>query len=295
MTLQTAWHAGRFGLSNGPHRLLFGRTYEDAAIERKAFLGKGRVFCIASAGATALQLAHEHEVVACDINPAQLAYAERRATGGPAEQGDVERAMNLVRAFMPLVGWRAKILRTFLALSDVVEQTSFWRNHLDTHLFRRSFDTLMSPAVLRRMYAPGFLSCLPSNFGRVLRKRLERGFARHQNASNPYVRALLLGETCEDRPQGAVSIRFVHADAASWLETCPAGFFSAFSLSNILDGAELTYRSRLSRAVRRVGTEDAVVVFRSFAEPAARLDTNQAEHDRSMLWGVVDICSAQTF
>jgi len=39
--------------------------------------GAGRVFCIASAGATAFRLADQHEVVACDINPAQLAYAER--------------------------------------------------------------------------------------------------------------------------------------------------------------------------------------------------------------------------
>ena len=92
---------------SGPQRLLFGHMYEDAEIERAAFQGKGRVFCIASAGATALTLADQHEVVACDINPAQLAYAERRAAGGPPETGDAERAMSFARAFMPLVGWRA--------------------------------------------------------------------------------------------------------------------------------------------------------------------------------------------
>ena len=104
MKAQTAWEAGRLGSSSGPHRLLFGRMYEDAEIEQAAFHGKGRVFCIASAGATALRLAGEHEVVACDINPAQLAYAERRVGGGLAETGDAERAMNFARAFMPLVG-----------------------------------------------------------------------------------------------------------------------------------------------------------------------------------------------
>ena len=61
--------------------------YEDAEIERVAFHGKGRVFSIASAGATALRLADQHEVVACDINPAQLAYAERRAAGATAGNG----------------------------------------------------------------------------------------------------------------------------------------------------------------------------------------------------------------
>jgi len=71
--------------------------YEDPDIERAAFQDKARVFCIASAGATAFELSREHEVIACDINPSQLAYAERRAGRGPREAGDVERAMSFAR------------------------------------------------------------------------------------------------------------------------------------------------------------------------------------------------------
>jgi hypothetical protein len=290
---ETAWQAGRLDSSSGPHRLLFGSMYEDVEIERAAFEGKGRVFCIASAGATALQLAEHHEVVACDINPSQLAYAERRAAGAPPETGDAERAMNLARAFLPLVGWRKKRIRAFLALSDVTLQSAFWREHLDTWRFRAAFDTLMSPAILRAVYAPEFLSILPANFGTVLRKRLERGFGRHANASNPYARALLLGESTNNVRPRTGNIRFVLADAASWLESCPARFFDAFALSNILDGAEPPYRARLWQAVRRAASDEAVVVLRSFAEPAAEFATNHAECDRSMLWGVVDIRKAQ--
>jgi S-adenosylmethionine:diacylglycerol 3-amino-3-carboxypropyl transferase len=292
---ETPWQAGRLGSSRGQHRLLFGSMHEDAEIERKAFEGKNRVFCIASAGTTALQLADQHEVVACDINPAQLAYAERRAAGGTPEVGDAERAMNFARVFMPLVGWRTSVVRAFLALSDVTEQMAFWRKHLDTRRFRAGFDTLMSRAMLRAIYAPQFLSFLPSKFGAVLRKRLERGFARHQNSANPYAHALLLGETIEEHRPGAPNIRFVLADAASWLESCPAQFFDGFALSNILDGADQAYRSRLARAVLRAATDEAVVVLRSFAEPPPWLDTNHAERDRAMLWGVVDICRAQIF
>ncbi len=292
MKPEPAWHAGRLGSSSGPRRLLFGRMYEDAEIERAVFQGKGRVFCIASAGDTALRLAEEHEVVACDINPVQLAYAQRRASGEPQETGDAERVMNFARAFMPLIGWRVKVVRAFLALSDVPEQMAFWRNHLDTRRFRAGFDMLMSAPMLRAMYARQFLSFLPSRFGTVLRKRLERGFARHPNATNPYARALFLGETSENSRRGVPNIRFVLGDAASWLESCPARFFDGFTLSNILDGAEPAYRARLMRAVRRASTEEAIIVSRSFAEPPQEFESNLAKCDRSMLWGVVDVRSA---
>lgn len=294
MNAETAWQAGRLGGPRGPRRLLFGRMYEDAEIERTAFRGRGRVFCIASAGTTALQLAEDHEVIACDINPVQLAYAERCAKGGPTETGDAERAMKFMRALMPLAGWREKTVRAFLALSDVGEQMAYWRERLDTWRFRAGFDLLMSPPALRVAYSPRFLSVLPARFGAVLRKRLARGFATHPNSSNPYA-GLLLGADCHQPWPRKVNVRFVLGDAASWLESCPPGFFSGFALSNILDGAKPAYAMRLRAAVLRASAEDAVVVSRSFAEPPRECAGNCAEADRSMLWGVVEVSPAPVF
>jgi len=290
---ETAWKSGRFDARHGPGEVLFGRMYEDASIELAAFRPGGRVFCIASAGCTAMSLAWRHEVVAVDINPVQLAYAERRIAGERTTPGVAERAMNTVRSLAWTVGWSSSKLRTFLDLQVPSAQSSFWHDHLDTRRFRAAFDGMLSLTALRAVYAEPFLDFLPRRLGAVLRGRMERCFARHPNAANPYARALLLGESSEDPPAPAASaIRLVHADAATYLEDQPSGSFDAFTLSNILDGADGAYAPRLMAAVKRAAAPGAVCVLRSFREPAGNLPANRAADDRSMLWGVVDVREA---
>ena len=67
-TGDTVWERGRFDARHRAKQVLFGRMYEDASIELGAFRPRSRVFCIASAGCTAIRLAQSHEVVAIDIN-----------------------------------------------------------------------------------------------------------------------------------------------------------------------------------------------------------------------------------
>ena len=287
---ETVWAHGRFDRGTGPKEVLFGRMYEDASIELVAFRPGGRVFCIASAGCTAFKLAPRHEVVAVDVNPTQLAYAGRRIAGEPMVRGTAERLMSFGRTLLPLAGWWPSRLRAFLDLERPAEQAAYWRRHLDTRRLRAALDILLSRPLLRAVYAAALLAFLPPRFGAVARARMERGFARHPNRTNPYARALLLGELRDEpAPSEAGGIQLVHADAAAYLEAAPEGSFDGFTLSNILDGADKSYRLRLLAAVKRAAAPDAVVVLRSFGEASVVLPTNRAPEDRALLWGIVDV------
>jgi S-adenosylmethionine:diacylglycerol 3-amino-3-carboxypropyl transferase len=207
--------------------------------------------------------------------------------------GSAEEMMRIGRRLLPLAGWSATKLRDFLDLDDPAAQVEAWRRHFDTRRFRVGMDLLLSAATLRARYASALISSLPGRFATVMRVRMERCFATHPNRSNPFARALLLGELSDETrvPAGA-HIELARADAAEYLERAPAQGFDGFTLSNILDGAGDGYRERLFRAVGRAARHDAVAVIRSFAEPPAASESNRAAQDRSMLWGVVDVSPA---
>jgi S-adenosylmethionine:diacylglycerol 3-amino-3-carboxypropyl transferase len=293
----SAWERGHFDSRSGPSRLLFGQMHEDSAIERRAFPAGGRILCVASAGCTAMALAPDHDVVAIDVNPAQVAYAAGRFAGAPAVKGTAERIMDGLRALAPAAGWHRSRVRDFLGLDSPSEQAAFWRRHLDTRRFRAAMDFVFSRSLLRALYARPFLLGLPENFGEVLRKRLERGFARHSNARNPYARALLLGELpSAAAPPEAACIRLVQADAADFLEGAPEGSFDGFALSNILDGTDEAFARRLRAAIRQAAAPRAIAVLRSFAEKP-RFATGPsgedlAAEDRALLWGIVRVAPA---
>lgn len=287
----TPWRHGRFGRRGGS-ALLFGRMCEDPSIELAVFPPAGRVFSIASAGCTSFALAGAgHSVTAVDINPAQIEYARARLLGAPAEQGAADRMMSRGRRLAWLFGWTESNLRAFLSLDDTREQADYWRRRLDTVRWRCAIDSLLHPTLLRAVYAGPFVRSLPERFGRIVRARLERGWATHPNRHNPYAWRLLLGS---DAPGPAAPlppsgpIEFVCADAAEYLESRPPACFDGFSLSNILDAAGPAYRRRLMDAVRRAASPEAVMTLRSFSEPHSSA-VNWAARDRSMLWGIIDV------
>jgi S-adenosylmethionine:diacylglycerol 3-amino-3-carboxypropyl transferase len=287
----TAWQNGRFHAARaGQRKLLFGYMYEDAEIELRTFHPGGRIFCIASAGCTAMRLAVHHTVVAVDINPVQVAYVQERLGGAAIRCGSAERILAFARALGPLAGWHRRSVRTFLDLDDPTQQILYWRRHLDTQRFRAAFSFLFSRLFLRWVYSAPFLDGLPPNFGTVLRTRMERCFALHPNRTNAYAHALFLGKMPSAPPARQIrGIELAYADAADFLERQPAGSFSGFSLSNIVDGTNAAYQLRLFAAVRQAAAAGAMVVLRSFGEPQCSTPTNRAAEDRAMIWGIVDV------
>ena len=291
------WGNGRLDRRKLPGKVLFGRVYEDALIDLEAHDQADHVFCIASAGCTALRLAAHHRVTAVDINPAQLAYARRRALGGAMMEGSIERILGIARSALFLIGWNTSRLEEFCALENPLEQSAFWRANLDTLRFRSVTKALLSSPVLSMAYRPELVAAIPAGFGEVIRGRLARCWSLHPNRSNPYIRALLLGEL--DRAHRAPAkkpISFVHAEAAEYLESCRPHSIDGFSISNILDGAPAAYRRRLFAAIARAGSAKSQVVMRSFAPPPKVEPpgfVNFASADRCPIWGQVEIRHAR--
>src|SRR3954453_15976091 len=110
--------------------------YEDAEIERRAFRPGSRVFCIASAGCTAIALARDHQVTAVDLNPAQVAYARGRALGAPRRTGALDGLFQAQRRALIVAGWTRARLDRFLQFDDCREQLAFWHAQLNSLRFR---------------------------------------------------------------------------------------------------------------------------------------------------------------
>ncbi|HTD23029.1 MAG TPA: DUF3419 family protein [Terriglobales bacterium] len=289
----TPWRTGRFDSGARKAQLLFGQMYEDPSVEVQIFGAalKKRIFCIASAGCMAIALAAAgHNVTAVDINPAQIAYVRARLEGGGIQEGAADRLLARGRKLFWLLGWRNSLLRQFLAMEDLQEQSAFWKSQLDTVRWRITVDQLLHPRLLQAVYTAPFVRALPPNFGSKIRARMERCWKAYPNRSNPYAWRLLLGTSAETSVK-AINfenpIELICSDAASFLESCAPGTFDGFSLSNILDGAPVDYRTRLLRSVSKAGTVDSIMVLRSFSEPSNEDELSWAARDKSMLWGAV--------
>jgi len=287
------WTAGRLGTRGRP-RLLFGATYEDAALDAEILRSCRRVFAIGAAGDTAMRLAGDaRRVTAVDVNPAQVAYLRDRMRGGQRRRGAAERLVAAARWLSPAAGWTPRRVEEFLRCCDLPSQLRYFDRRLDTRRFRALVDAGLSPAALLRTYHPAFVGFLPAAFGAALRARLARGIATHPNATNPYARLLFAGQPPVVPPPPSGSLQVRHAEAIRFLATQPRGAFDGFTLSNLLDGPGPAFRSSLAEAVARAGAPAAPVVLRTLRAAVDADGVLWATRDRSMIWGAVIVTAAR--
>jgi hypothetical protein len=280
--VKTAWNTGRLA-GSGPPRLIFGRMYEDPEVEARA-LPAGRTLVIASAGDVAFALAAAgRDVVAIDINPAQVEYVRDRMAGAPQRAGQADRYLALAARALPLFGMSPDRLRRFFDLDDTGVQAAAWRR-----LAGRRFRAAMAVAfglALRLAYRSELASALPSGFAGEMEARLERGFAMHPNRSNPIAPALFGLPT---PPASAHRVDVEQAEVLQFMRAQPAGSFDGFALSNIADGAPLGFREELLKAARRISRSGAVAVLRTLAVPRSRDDAASAASYRGLIWGGIE-------
>ncbi len=288
--ITTPWDTGRFDGRSGPPRLLFGRTFEDPAIELGLFAPGGTVLCIASAGDTARALAAaRHDVIAVDINPAQIDEVRRRLEGRAPRAGAADRLLALGRGALRPLGWRRARLDRFCQLDDPRTQAIEWAR-LTSPLVRVAVRAAVSPGVLRLAYGESFARLVPPRFGDALVDRVGRHVAISSNRDNPWLALLLTGVwSTPDPVDGADRIELRDGDVAQILEALPANSLDGISVSNVLDGPGSAYADRLLAAARRAGRPDAPIIVRSFLEPSDPSAVRLASRDRSLLWGGITV------
>lgn len=290
------WTRGRFDARQGPRRLLFGRMYEDAELERAVFAPGGRILCIASSGCMAMALSQHHAVTAVDINPVQIDYVRERLAGAPMRAGAAERLMQFGRRLLPLVGWQREAIEAFLDLDDPTTQARAFDRDFDTRRFRALVDLGLSFTGLRVVYSDPLLDALPPRFGATMRARLRRCIATHPNRSNEHLRALLTGVAPDlAREAQRDAIELVSGEVSEFLLQGPAARYDGFTFSNILDGAPASLRAQLARALRHAARPGARVILRSFADPQNPEQAQAASRDRSVLWGRIEVGMAAEF
>lgn len=290
----TPWAAGRLH-GGGAATLLFGRMFEDPAIELEAFGAPCSVLAIASAGDVPMALAAAgHHVTAVDINPAQIDYARRRLAGGAPRLGQADRVMAAGRAALRPAGWGRRRLERLSGMDDCDEQVAEWRR-LTSGPSGVALRALLAPAALKFGYRDAFARPA-ATLRRQVPGRIERGMAIHRNADNPWAALLLTGGWPDDRPDPAWqngSIDLALADVVAHLEAVPPGTYDAFTLSNVLDGAPDAFGRRLFSALRHAGRPRAAVVLRSLLAPSSPAEASTALRDRALLWGGIRITTVE--
>lgn len=260
--------------------------YEDAEVENRALPG-GRILAIASAGDVAFALAAAgRDIVAVDVNRAQVDYVRARIAGSPAGAGQADRYLSLAACTLPLLGLSRTRLLRFFDLDDPATQLKEWRRMAGGR-FRAGLAMAFGP-LLRLGYRRDFAGALPRRFALHLECRLERGFGIHPNRTNLLARSLF---GLPAAPSAPSTIEVEHAEVLDFLRKQPAGSFDGFAFSNVTDGAPDGFREELLSAALRAARPGAVAVLRTLGLPRDGAGADRAASDRALIWGGIEAVS----
>jgi len=287
---ETPWAGGHFDRRRGAPRLLFGRTFEDPAIEQSLFPSSGTVLCIASAGDTARALAGPgRRVIAVDVNPTQIHEVRRRLAGHAPRPGSADRLLGVGRAALRPAGWTPERLRELCALDDGDAQVQQWSGLVSTPV-RLLVRSLLSRRVLRLAYGPSFATLTPPRFGDVVLDRMGSRIGLVPSRENPWLSLVLTGQWPRPEPWvDPAHIDLRTGDVATILEALEPGSLDGISLSNVLDGPGPAYAERLLSAAHTAARAGAPIVLRTFLDPEDAAGDRLAARDRSLLWGAIDV------
>lgn len=286
------------GAGGDRQRVLFGVSYEDERIELDAFAGARRVCLVATSGEVVAACADAgHEVVAVDLNPAQLDYARQRIAGGPTRRGSAQLVMDTVRQGLTAVApaWRSRHLVQHLLHDDGPAARKHWDETLDSRAFRAVLKASLKPGLRLGVIArPELFGFLPPRFHDVIRERVADGLARHGMAGNRFAWRLLAGRELPGWHLPTVdadAITWQVADIATHLESVPAGSYDGVSLSNVVDGLPNAFARRLLVAARHAVRKGGPIIWRTFSNPGLP-GPGLAGDDAAMVWGQVQVEAA---
>lgn len=310
-------------------RVKFAIVREDPRTELAlvARYGAKRVLCAASGGCTALEIVCQHpdvEVVAYDFNPAQLAHVQAKAeaiargdraalnVGAPDaeginDRGDFERVFRIWReAFHQLVAPPADVARFFAPETLAAEREALRRAWTGSPYWPALFGMAFHHPLLDVMFGPAATQhAEPGSYPRYFRAVFERGLARVDAASNPFLQHIFLGFFVEaDAHPHLTSARAlsVHLVPGGIPEIEDLSRYDLIHLSNIFDWSDDALVREWAQAIVGQARPGCVVTWRqlnngrdlrAFFEPAFAFDAalGQAlwEADRSLFYNRIDV------
>jgi S-adenosylmethionine-diacylglycerol 3-amino-3-carboxypropyl transferase len=186
----------------------------------------------------------------------------------------------LVELFFFLFGNKEQT-RTMLNLTNLQEQSRFYRESWDRPAWRFGLRCALHPWVLRWVYDPQFLTKLPANFAEIMVARWAHVFTKLPTSTNPYLHQLffptastkVLPPWLQESNLSVIhdnlfKMQCWEGDMLEWLKKQPRCSVDFFCFSNILEATDPHFGQELLQESARVAKPKARMVLRSiFPQP----------------------------